>query len=55
MFLFLFDAIIESSFGKKGVILHSQAREIVANVINYFKNEARLGKIPYYEIGNFDC
>jgi hypothetical protein len=29
-----------STFGKQGVILHSQAREIVANVIDFMKKEA---------------
>jgi hypothetical protein len=29
-----------STFGKQGVILHSQALEIVANVIDFMKKEA---------------
>jgi hypothetical protein len=29
-----------STFGEQGVILHSQAREIVANVIDFMKKEA---------------
>lgn len=34
-----------STFGKKGQIVHSQAREIIANVINFMKMEAN----------NFQC
>jgi hypothetical protein len=34
-----------STFGKKGQILHSQARKIVANVIDFMKKEAEQFKL----------
>lgn len=45
-----------STFGKQGLILHCQAREIVANVIDFMKKEAenyRRCNTPLIPINNF--